>query len=114
MSKGRKGEGNRMASKVTLQFSVPRRMWPYILLPLAGTADLITTFVGTRVLSMVEGNAHYIPFLAQTVIILNVFLVRRIRIFPIRILKACEVGLVIYSFLPAVWNLSLILLHLFH
>jgi hypothetical protein len=103
-----------MATKGVLQFSVSRRMWPYILLPLAGTADLLTTFVGTRVLSMVEGNAHYIPFLAQTVIILYVFLVRRNRIFPNRIVKACEVGLVIYSFLPAVWNLSLIFLQLFH
>jgi hypothetical protein len=102
-----------MAAKTILQISLLRGFLPYILLALAGAADLATTLIGVRMLGMMEGNLYYIPFLTQAVIIAYIFVIRKIPAFPTRIEKVCEAGVVIYSFSPVIWNLFLILIRLF-
>jgi hypothetical protein len=95
-----------------MQFTVMSGYWPYLLLALAGAADLVTTVIGTNTLGLVEGNPNFTPFLTQTVLILYIFVVRKITFFPERTKRLCEAGLVIYSFSPAIWNFSLILIRL--
>jgi len=95
-----------------MQFSLLSGYWPYLLLSLAGAVDLATTMVGTGLLGLVEGNPNFTPFLTQIVLILYIFVVRKIQFFPQRTRRLCEAGLVIYSFSPAIWNFSLILIRL--
>ncbi len=86
---------------------------PYVLLCLAGVADLSTSLIGVRIPGLVEGNPHFIPFLTEIVLIMYIFAIRKIPVFPKRIERLCELGLVALSFAPAVWNLTLILITLF-
>jgi hypothetical protein len=102
-----------LAAKAILQISLLGGFLSYMLLALAGAADLATTLIGIRVLGMIEGNLHYIPVLAQAVIIAYIFVIRKIPAFPTRIEKVCEACLVVYGFSPAIWNLFLILIRLF-
>jgi hypothetical protein len=106
-------EGGERTVKTVLQISLLRSYWPYLLLSLAGVADLATTLIGVRALGLTEGNPRFTPFLTQTVIILYIFVIRKISAFPKRTEKVCETGLVIYSFSPVIWNLFLILIRLF-
>jgi len=58
---------------------------------------------------LVEGNANFIPFLTEIMLILYIFAIRRITVFPKRTERICEAGVIIFSFAPTIWNLSLIL-----
>ena len=57
---------------------------PYLLLGLAGIADLTTSLIGVRIPGLVEGNPHFVPFLTEIVLILYIFAIRRIPVFPKR------------------------------
>jgi hypothetical protein len=106
---GEKAEGGEKTVKTMFQISLLRNNLPYLLLAVAGAADLATTLIGVKAAGLAEGNSRFTPFLTQTILILYIFLVRKIPVFPQKIMKVCEAGLVIYSFSPAIWNLSLIL-----
>jgi hypothetical protein len=94
----------------TIQQTPLMKMYaPYLLLCLAGTADLTTSLFGVRMAGLVEGNPHFVPFLTEAVLIVYIFAIRRIPVFPKKIERICELGLVVFSFAPAIWNLILIL-----
>jgi len=80
-----------------------------MLLYLAGVTDLATSLAGIRMFGLVEGNPHFIPFLTELVLIGYIFVIRKITFFPKKTTHLCEVGLVVFSFAPTIWNLSLIL-----
>ncbi len=92
--------------------SLLRSFGPYLLLCLAGVADLTTSLFGVRMAGLVEGNPHFIPFLTEAILILYIFTVRKISFFPKKTEQFCELLLVVFSFAPAIWNLSLICLQL--
>ena len=96
----------------TMQVSLMSGYWPYLLLSLAGAADLATTLIGVNGLGLTEGNPNFTPFLTQFLLIFYIFVIRRITFFPKRIERLCEAGLVVYSFSPTIWNLLLILTRL--
>jgi hypothetical protein len=90
-----------------------KSLGPYLLLCLAGAADLATTLIGVRGLGLTEGNPNFTPFLTQVVLISYIFVIRRIKSFPRKLERVTEATLVIFSFSPAIWNLALILVRLF-
>ncbi|XHH09928.1 MAG: hypothetical protein ACFCUE_04675 [Candidatus Bathyarchaeia archaeon] len=92
-----------------LQASVLKSLGPYLLLSLAGATDLATSIAGIKLWGLVEGNPNFIPFLTELVLILYIFGIRKITVFPQKIRRLCEAGVVVFSFAPTVWNLTLIL-----
>ncbi|MGD6808703.1 MAG: hypothetical protein ACQCN3_03305 [Candidatus Bathyarchaeia archaeon] len=95
--------------KTILQAQLLKGLGPYMMLYLAGVTDLASSLMGISHFGLVEGNPHFIPFLTELVLILYIFAIRRITVFPKRIERLCEVGVVIFSFAPTIWNLALIL-----
>jgi hypothetical protein len=103
----------RRAVKTILQISLLKSLGPYLLLYLAGMTDLATSLAGIRMFGLVEGNPHFIPFLTELVLIGYIFVIRKITFFPRKTKRLCEAGMVIFSFAPTIWNLSLILTTIF-
>ncbi|MGD6935065.1 MAG: hypothetical protein ACQCN5_12750 [Candidatus Bathyarchaeia archaeon] len=95
--------------KTILQTSVLRSIGPYLMLSLAGVTDLATSLIGIRMFGLIEGNAHFVPFLTELVLILYIFAIRKVTVFPKRTRYICEAGMVIFSFAPTIWNISLML-----
>jgi hypothetical protein len=95
--------------KTLWQTLVQRSYLPYVLLPLAGIADLATSLTGSKAAGLTEGNPHFTPFLTEVILILYIFVIRKTTFFPQRTRQICEAALVIYSFSPATWNIFLIL-----
>ncbi len=107
-----RSEGEEKAVNTTLQIPLLKSYGPYLLLSLAGVADLATTLIGVNALGLIEGNPNFTPFLTEIILILYIFVIRKISFFPKRTKRVCELGLVIFSFLPVVWNIFLILIRL--
>lgn len=99
--------------KTILQVSLLKSLGPYMLLYLAGVTDLATSLAGIRMFGLVEGNPHFIPFMTELVLIAYIFVIRKITFFPRKTKQLCEIGVVIFSFSPTIWNLSLILSTIF-
>jgi hypothetical protein len=95
--------------KTIQQTPLLRSFAPYLLLSLAGVADLATSLFGVNMAGLTEGNPHFTPFLTEIVLIIYIFAIRKIPIVPKRTERLCETALVLFSFAPAIWNLALIM-----
>jgi hypothetical protein len=94
--------------KTVLQVALLKSLGPYLLLYLAGVADLATSLCGVRIFGLTEGNPNFIPFLTEAMLIVYIFVIRRIPVFPKKTKRICETAVVGFSFAPAVWNILLI------
>lgn len=93
--------------KTAVQATLLKSMQPYMLLCLAGAADLASSLIGINAFGLVEGNPNFTPFLTEIVLILYVFCIRKITFFPKKAERICEATVVAVSFLPTLWNISL-------